>query len=259
MEIITSPQNPKIKELLKLRKASKRKEDDLIIIEGHHELIMALEAGTEIRSLFLNQDFAKNKNIPEAVKNEKIYELPKELFKKVAYRENPDGFLALAKQPKINLSDIQVRKNALVIVLETVEKPGNLGAILRSADAAGVDAVLICDPQTDVFNPNAIRASLGAVFTNKVVTCRNEEAKNWLEKNKIKIYAATAHTDFKYTDINFKEALAIVIGTEHTGLSKFWRESADQQIKIPMKGKIDSLNASVSAAIILFEAIRQRG
>ena len=167
--------------------------------------------------------------------------------------------MAIGKINSVGLEKIELKKNSLIIVLEAVEKPGNLGAILRSADAAGADAVIICDGKTDIYNPNVIRASLGTVFTNKVVAEESAETIEWLKKNNIKIFATAPGAKKFYTAIKFSSSAAIVMGTEAAGLSKEWLEAADEKIKIPMAGRIDSLNVSVSLAIVLFEAVRQRG
>jgi TrmH family RNA methyltransferase len=187
-----------------------------------------------------------------------IIEVPRELYEKVAYRGGTEGMIAEVKVRDRKLGDLEMRKNPLVVVLERVEKPGNLGAVLRSADAAGVDAVLICDPLTDLFNPNLIRASIGAVFTVPVVCCGSQEAIGWLKENNIKIYTAQLQDSSWYYDTDMRGGTAIVVGTEATGLTDAWRKAADAHIRIPMLGELDSLNASVSAAILLFEAVRQR-
>ncbi len=257
-EVIKSLQNPKIKQAVKLRQATKRKKEDLIIIEGLPELILAMAADIEISTLFYCPNYTTGKKVPSAISDKAIVEVTPAVFKKAAYREHPDGFIAIAKPKILTLPELKLSKNPLLIILESVEKPGNLGAILRSADAAGVDAVIICDPKTDIFNPNVIRASIGAVFTNQVVACSTGEALDWLKQNKIISMAATPQANKLYTDYSFREPTAIVIGTEHEGLSEKWLKAADEKIKIPMRGKIDSLNASVSTGIILFEAVRQR-
>ncbi len=258
MEIITSPQNHQIKNIIKLRKASERGRRGLIIIEGHRELSLALAGGVKIENLFYCQELAAGKNVPVGVKKEGIIGVFAEVFKKISYRENPDGFLALAKSKYLKLEDIKLSKNPLLVILEAVEKPGNLGAILRSADAAGVDAVIITDSKTDIYNPNAIRVSQGTVFTNQVVVCEISEAIKWLKEKKIKNFATTPAAKKVYTTVDFSGPAAIVMGAEDVGLSKKWLAAADEKIKIPMRGKINSLNVSVSAAIILFEAVRQR-
>jgi RNA methyltransferase, TrmH family len=255
---ITSPQNPKIKLAQKLFKSRERKREDLILIEGYGEINLALESGVIIDTLFFCPDFAGNKKINEKITDDKVLELNKDLFSKIAYRDNPDGFVALAKAKRLKLDEIKLSKNPLVIILEKVEKPGNLGAILRSADAAGVDAVILADPQTDIYQPNVVRASLGTIFSVPVAVATNSEVLDWLRKNKIKSYAAIVGAKINYTKADMSGAAAIIVGTEHDGLSKFWQDNTDVSISIPMRGKIDSLNASVSTAIVLFEAVRQR-
>lgn len=257
MNIITSSQNQKIKDIIKLRKTNNRKKTDLFIIEGKKELELAINNNIQISSIYFCPIFLKEKtlsynNIPE------INELDEKTFKKISLRENPDGIIALAVPKYLKLNDIIVNKNPLILILESIEKPGNLGAIFRTADACGVDYIIISEAKTDLYNPNVIRSSLGTIFTNKIIICKNNEIFPWLKLNKITTFATTPDTDKIYTDVNFSGGVAIIIGTEHEGLSKTWLEYANFKIKIPMNGKIDSLNASVSAAIILFEAIRQR-
>ena len=187
-----------------------------------------------------------------------IVEVPRELYEKIAYRGGTEGMIAEVKVKERTLEGLEMREKPLVVVLEGVEKPGNIGAVLRSADAAGADAVLICDPLTDLYNPNLIRASIGAVFTVQVVCCSSEEAIKWLKDNKINIYTAQLQDSSWYYDTDMTGGTAIVVGTEATGLTDGWRKAADGHIRIPMLGELDSLNASVSAAILLFEAVRQR-
>ena len=256
-EVITSAQNPKIKEIIRLRKPRERRKENLIIIEGRQEIELARQAGLEIVELFYCQDFAGSKKIA-GLSEEIITPVVPAVFEKISYRENPDGFLVLARLKYLELGKIKLSQKPLIIILESLEKPGNLGAILRSADAAGVDAVIVADPKTDIYNPNVMRASLGTVFTNQVAAASTEEARNWLAKNKIKSLAATPEAKKIYTEADYKGAVAIIMGEEHPGLSKDWLEKVDEKIKIPMRGKIDSLNVSASTAIILFEAVRQR-
>ena len=187
-----------------------------------------------------------------------VIEVPRELYAKIAYREGTEGLIAEVKVRERTLGELEMPESPLVVVLEGVEKPGNLGAVLRSADAAGADAVLVCDPLTDLYNPNLIRASIGAVFTVPVVCCSSPEAIKWLKDNNITIFTAQLQDSSWYYDTDMKGGTAIVIGTEATGLTAAWREAADAHIRIPMLGELDSLNASVSAAILLFEAVRQR-
>jgi len=256
-EVITSAQNPKIKEIIRLRKPRERRKENLIIIEGRQEIELARQAGLEIVELFYCQDFAGSKKIA-GLSEEIITPVVPAVFEKISYRENPDGFLVLARLKYLELGKIKLSQKPLIIILESLEKPGNLGAILRSADAAGADAVIVANPKTDIYNPNVIRASLGTVFTNQVAVASTEEARNWLAKNKIKSLAATPEAKKIYTEADYKGAVAIIMGEEHPGLSKDWLEKVDEKIKIPMRGKIDSLNVSASTAIILFEAVRQR-
>ena len=252
-EIITSAQNPKIKKLLALQqKSSERRECGLFVVEGRRELQHCIEAGYVIDTVFTLDAQAV---LPAGVK---VFEVSPEVYEKIAYRGGTEGIIAEVRTRNLSLDDLELRENPLIVVLESVEKPGNLGAVLRSADAAGAAAVLICGPLTDLYNPNLIRASIGAVFTVPTVCCSSEEAIDWLKANKIKLYTAQLQDSSWYYDTDMKGATAIAIGTEATGLTDIWREAADAHIKIPMLGELDSLNASVSAAILLFEAVRQR-
>jgi TrmH family RNA methyltransferase len=181
-----------------------------------------------------------------------------EVFEKIAYREGSDGLLAVAIPKYADIKSFKPKKNPLIIVLETVEKPGNLGAIMRTADAAGVDAVIIADPRTDLYNPNAIRASIGTIFSVPLFACSSEECINWLRENDIKIYCTYLKASIDYLEADFRQGSAIVMGTEATGISDIWVDAADQNLIIPMNGIADSLNVSVTTAIVVFEAIRQR-
>lgn len=188
----------------------------------------------------------------------KIFEVTKEIYSKIAYRESTEGIIAEFKIKDLPLQELKLSSSPLIVVLESVEKPGNLGAVLRSADAAGADAVIVCDPLTDLYNPNLIRASLGARFSVQCSACTSSEAISWLKAKGIRILTAQLQDSSLYYDTDMKTGTAIVIGAESSGLSDSWRKSADAHIKIPMSGTVDSLNASVSAAILLFEAVRQR-
>lgn len=253
---ITSPSNNRIKALVKLQeKSSERKEKKLFVVEGQREITQALAAGYSCETLFICPELSRSAH-PET--SAEIIDISKNVFSRIAYRENSDGLLAVFKQRSKNLEEIRLSKNPLLIILESVEKPGNLGAILRTADAAGVDAVIVCDPKTDIFNPNVIRSSIGAVFTNELVTSTNENVMEWLIKNRIIPYAAALTGNKKHYDVPLDAPAAIVMGTEADGLSAFWLDKCEQ-IKIPMHGKIDSLNVSASCAVIIFEALRQRG
>lgn len=257
-EIITSARNSTIKEIIKLRKSRERKKNDLIIVDGRQEIIMAKEAGLKIAALFYCPDLSGQSKQIEGVADNLIMSVISSVFKKISYRESPDGFLALVQPVYLRLTDIKLKKNPLIIILESLEKPGNLGAVLRSADAAGVDAVIIIDKKTDIYNPNVIRASLGAVFTKQVVVAETKETKQWLLKNKINVFATTPEAGKLYTEVDYRCPTAIIAGEEHRGLSKEWLGSGREKVKIPMQGEINSLNVSVSTAVILFEAVRQR-
>ena len=187
-----------------------------------------------------------------------VIEIPEQLYRKVAYRESTEGIIAEVEYKSLKLMDLKLPENPLVMVLESVEKPGNLGAVLRSADAAGVDAVIFCDPLTDLYNPNLIRASIGAVFTVPTVAASSEETIAFLKERGIQILTAQLQDSSLYYDIDMRRGTALVMGTEATGLTDLWRKAASAHIRIPMLGRLDSLNVSVSAAILLFEAVRQR-
>lgn len=186
------------------------------------------------------------------------YQVSEQVYSKIAYRGTTEGVMAVMKVRHIALDDLHTGEDPLIIVMEAVEKPGNLGAVLRSADAAKADAVVICDPLTDIYNPNLIRSSIGAVFTVPCVACTSEECIDFLKRKGIKILTAQLQDSRLYYDTDMKKATAIVMGTEATGLTTVWRDAADAHIRIPMLGQLDSLNVSVSAAILLFEAVRQR-
>ena len=255
-EKIISLQNQKIKNIIKLRKNRERKKRDLIIIEGRKEIEAAEQAGINLTELFFCSELAEENRLK--LKFNRINFVSQKVFEKISVRENPDGWLALARPRFFNFSDIDLSKNILVVILEALEKPGNLGAILRTADAVGVATVIINEPQTDIYNHNVIRSSRGAVFFKKIIIASIKETKDWLKKNKIKSFAAALTAKESYLKANFSGSSAIVLGREDKGLSQAWLEAADELIKIPMLGRADSLNVSVSAAIILFEALRQR-
>ena len=257
VESVTSAQNRKVKTLLALQeKARLRKEMGLFVVEGRRELEHCVRAGFEIDTLFFCPEICGGLALRPSAGQ--VIEVPRELYEKIAYRGGTEGLIAEVKVRERTLGELEMPENPLVVVLEGVEKPGNLGAVLRSADASGADAVLICDPLTDLYNPNLIRASIGAVFTVPVVCCSSAEAIKWLKDNNINIFTAQLQDSSWYYDTDMTKGTAIVIGTEATGLTAAWREAADAHIRIPMLGELDSLNASVSAAILLFEAVRQR-
>lgn len=258
--MITSTQNPKIKNLLTLEKPRERRKLGLFVVEGRKEISLALEGGYEMESVFYCEELIT----PEELRNfafgtAHMIPVSREVFDKIAIRENSGGVIAVARQKMHRLDSIRLSGNPLVLVLESVEKPGNLGAILRTADAAGVDAVIICDPKTDFYNPNVIRSSVGCVFTNQVASATSEETLSWLEKNNIMPYSTYLKASRPYHTVDYTKPCAIVMGTESTGLSAAWTTEKQNPIIIPMLGSIDSMNVSTAAAVIVFEARRQRG
>lgn len=263
---LTSAQNPKIKELLALQEKSKlRRENGLFIVEGRREIEHCINAGFMPKALFVSGEIISENDLMSVVSKAEasnpkccIFQLPAFIYDKIAYRGGTEGVVAEMYWKDRTLDAIKLKENPLVVVLEGVEKPGNLGAVLRSADAAGADAVVICDPLTDLYNPNLIRSSIGAVFTRQIAVASSQETISWLKANGIKIFTAQLQDSEWYYSTDMKGGTAIVMGTESTGLTDIWRETADAHIKIPMLGELDSLNVSVSAAILLFEAVRQR-
>ena len=261
-EFITSVHNPKIKRLLALQqKSSERRGSGLFVVEGVRELRHCLEAGFEADSIFCleNGGNLTEVGIEAAAKSgSRIFAVSAEVYSRIAYRDSTEGVIAEIKARELHLEDLRLRENPLIMILESVEKPGNLGAILRSADAAGADAVIVCDPLTDLYNPNLIRASLGGIFSVPTVACSSAEAISWLKSNGIQILTAQLQDSSLFYDTDMTRGTAIVMGTESTGLTDIWRQAADAHILIPMLGKLDSLNVSVSAAVLMFEAVRQR-
>jgi RNA methyltransferase, TrmH family len=252
---IISFQNEKFKNILKLKKNRQRKKQDLIIIEGRKEIESALEAGWDLEDFFYCPDLSKSDDL---LNQKNYYELDKKLFAKISYRESPDGFLATAKPRYLIEKHIKLNKNPLIAVMESVEKPGNLGAVLRTCDALAIDLLICNDLKTDIYNPNVIRASRGAVFTVPLVLMSFESSLEFLKKHKIKSFAAALQSEKNYIEVDFSSSAAIIFGSEDSGLTEKWLQAADEKIKIPMEGKIDSLNVSVAAAVMLFEAKRQR-
>ena len=251
---ISSPQNPKIKHLLQLQqKSSLRREEGLFVVEGRRELEHCIEAGLEIETMFCREGTPPVSDMPA-----KTFIVSPAVYERIAYRESTEGVVAVVKSRPLTLDELQLSENPLIVVLERVEKPGNLGAVLRSADAAHADAVIICDPLTDLYNPNLIRASIGAIFSVPCVACTSSDCVRFLKSHNIHILTAQLQDSVLYYDTDMRRSTAIVMGTESTGLTSIWREAADAHIRIPMLGRLDSLNVSVSAAILLFEAVRQR-
>lgn len=254
-EVISSAQNPKLKHLLRLQEKSKlRREEGLFVVEGRRELEHCIEAGFRVRTLFVCPEIAG----AVVFVTDSYVEIPESLYRKVAYRDSTEGIIAEVEYKSLTLKDLRLGENPLIVVLESVEKPGNLGAVLRSADAAGADAVIVCDPLTDIYNPNLVRASIGAVFTVPTVAESTDEVIPWLREKGIRILTAQLQDSSLYYDYDMRGGTALVMGTESTGLTERWRQAADAHIRIPMLGALDSLNVSVSTAILLFEAVRQR-
>jgi len=267
MPLITSLQNQRVKQLVALQqKSAERRRKGLFAVEGSREIRHCMEAGFEVATVFYCPEIAGRCIVENGVgewqdvvgKAEEAIEVTREVYEKIAYRGTTEGILAEVRARERSLSDLQLSSSPLIVVLESVEKPGNLGAILRSADAAGVDAVVVCDPLTDLYNPNLIRSSVGAVFSVPCVATTSEECISFLKAQGIKILTAQLQDSNLYYDTDMRRPTAIVMGTESTGLTEVWRRAADAHIRIPMLGRIDSLNVSVSAAILLFEAVRQR-
>ncbi|MBR5634416.1 MAG: RNA methyltransferase [Prevotella sp.] len=265
---ISSVQNPKIKLLTALqKKSSERRSRGLFVVEGVRELQHCVEAGFEVESVFCCREFLGDDssacffNDFEAsggIDSSRFYSVSPKVYEHIAYRGSTEGVVAVVKCRERSLDDLELGENPLLMVLESVEKPGNLGAVLRSADAARADAVIVCDPLTDLYNPNLIRASIGAVFTVPVVACDSTACIDFLKSKNIKILTAQLQDSSLYYETDMRRGVAIVMGTESTGLTQQWRLAADAHIRIPMLGRLDSLNVSVSAAILLFEAVRQR-
>ncbi len=261
--IITSLQNQRVRRVLALRNRKERDTEKLAIIEGLRQIQRAETAGMEMLHVYYCEQLCSGSEILEYIKHlHKIGSLPwrcnEAVFRKLAYCEHPDGILAITRQRHLALEKLEISSNPLLLVAVNLEKPGNLGAMLRTADAAGVEAVLVCDPNTDIYNPNVIRSSLGLVFTMQVAQTDSEIARSWLRKNKIRTLAASPHAEVDYCKTDCNGPLAVIVGAESDGLCKEWIRGADIVVKIPMRGKGDSLNVSVAAGILIFEAIRQR-
>lgn len=285
---INSLANPKIKQVVRLLKSSDdRQREKVIIVDGLREIQEAIKAGYKIEEFFYCLDFLKNVgrindkkkyevNSKLEIRDEdgddknfairkvsnlaKInYKLNKKVFEKISYKKNPDGFLAVVSARFKTLDKIRIHKNPLVLVLESVEKPGNLGAIIRTAYASGVDLIILNDQKTDLYSPNVIRSSTGFIFSMPIVMATKEEAVRWLNKNNIDIFVTTLIDSQDHFSVNLKKSTALVFGTEAFGLSDFWLKNNFKKVKIPMRPGVDSLNVSVSVGIIIYEAIRQRG
>lgn len=263
--VITSLQNPKVKEAVHLRDRRPREETGLYLIEGYRELFRGANAGAAVVSVFFCPALFLGDNERGLLaqcqsKGATLYECSESVFRKLSYRDRPDGLLATARQQHRGLSDLEalLQPNPFLVVAEAIEKPGNLGTILRSSDAVGLDALLVCDACTDIYNPNVVRASVGTLFTVPVIESTSEETIPWLRQRGIALLAATPHAEKVYTDVDLTVPLAIAVGTEQLGLSQRWMDSADIQVRIPMNGVADSLNVAMATTLLLYEVLRQR-
>lgn len=261
MKKIESVQNPFIKSLVQIQeKAKARKQTGTFLIEGHREIELALKGRYELETiLFLPEIISENLLNELTNKQINAVQISKEVYQKLAYRDTTEGILAVAKTKSLSLTDLKLSKNPLLLIAEGIEKPGNLGAILRTADAANIDAVIIANPRTDLYNPNIVRSSVGCLFTRQIAIATSEEIIAFLKENNINFYSATLQNSTSYHKQDYTKPTALVVGTEATGLSEIWRKESTSNIIIPMQGEIDSMNVSVAAAILLFEAKRQRG
>lgn len=260
MKQITSVQNPFIKSLVQLQeKAKVRKQTGTFLIEGQREIELALKGEYELETILICKELSQHSEYPKIrISEHQIIEISKEVYQKLAYRDTTEGILAIAKTKSLALSDLKLSENPLILVGESIEKPGNVGAILRTADAANIDAVIIANPKSDLYNPNIVRSSVGCLFTRQIAVGTTEEVIAYLKTNNINIYSATLQDSTEYHTQDYTTPTALIVGTEATGLSEKWRTESTKNIIIPMQGEIDSMNVSVAAAILLFEAKRQR-
>ena len=257
---ITSIQNSYIKSLVLLQeKAKARRQSGAFLIEGKREISIAVKGGYQIETLLFLPEICSEADARALSQNAEVIEINKEVYQKLAYRDTTEGILAVAKTKMLQLSDLKLSINPLILVAEAPEKPGNIGALLRTADAANLDAVIIANPKSDLYNPNIVRSSVGCLFTNQIATGTTSEIIAFLKERKINFYCATLQNSTGYHTQDYTAPTALVVGTEATGLTDEWRKEATKNIIIPMQGEIDSMNVSVAAAILIFEAKRQRG
>ena len=263
-EQITSLQNPRVKNLVKLRDRKPRDQQGVFIAEGYRAISRALEKSVVPSEVYFAPDWFLGSNEEALLRQAreagaKLFELSKHAFEKVAYRDRPEGLLAVISQWRHTLDSLRLSDPAFLLIVESIEKPGNLGTILRSADAAGVDAVICCDPVTDLYNPNVVRSSTGVLFSMPTVMTSTPEVIDWIRAKNIRSVATTPHTNHLHTDANLRGPIAIVMGSEQFGLSDTWLSAADEKVRIPMAGQADSLNVAMATLVTLFEAVRQRG
>ena len=240
-------------------KAKARKQSGTFLMEGKREIAIAIKGGYEIETLLFYPEICSENDARQLSDNAELVEINKEVYQKLAYRDTTEGILAVAKTKSMQLSDLKLSDNPLILIAEAPEKPGNIGALLRTADAANLDAVIVANPKSDLYSPNIVRSSVGCLFTNQIATGTTTEIITFLKEKKINFYCATLQNSTSYHTQDYTTPTALVVGTEATGLTNEWREAATQNIIIPMQGEIDSMNVSVAAAILIFEAKRQRG
>lgn len=261
--LISSTANPKIKHVQALQKARTRKQSGTFLVEGGKEIDMAIQAGYQVEQLLWCEALDKDKRcqrwLDQGLSETIVLPISETVFEKIAYRDQKDGLVAVMQQQSHRLQDLSLRDNPLVLIAEGVEKPGNLGAILRTADGVGADAVIVCDPHTDMYNPNVIRSSVGCFFNVPLVATDNATCYTWLQEKGIATVATAITATQRHDEADLSGPIALLLGTEATGLSPFWLDKAEIQIKIPMLGVNDSLNVSVATGIVAYEALRQRG
>jgi TrmH family RNA methyltransferase len=260
MQPITSPANPRIKELTRLSRPAMRRQTGLFLLETTRQLTRALDAGCDLLELYVCDELLSDRSIVRRAAERDITPVPisQRVCEKLAYRQNPQGLIAVMRAVNRALEQLEPAGTPLLVVCSGLEKPGNLGAIIRSAEAAGAGALLIDDPDADLYNPNLIRASTGAVFSLPIIRDTTDRLMDWLGKHGVMLTAATPEADVPYTQVDLTGPTALVVGREDQGLDQAWRDAAGQQVSIPMVGRVDSLNVSVTAAVLLFEAARQR-
>ena len=257
--IITSHHNPKIKNIIALEKQRERQARQIFVVEGKREFGLAVEAKYDFISVFFCPEIIDASEILAIVKTEQLLiPVERSVFEKISYRDSTEGVVAIAAQKNHTLDTLKLSSNPFIIVLEGLEKPGNLGAILRTADAAHVDAVISCDPKTDYYNPNVIRSSVGCIFTVATAVASVEETIRWLNVNNINVIVTDLEASVPYYTVDYTSPSAVILGTESTGITQEWRNHAHKSVIIPMRGKIDSMNVSNATAVIVFEAMRQR-
>lgn len=261
--MVSSTQNNRVKTVVKLRERQHREELGLMLVEGRREVACALQGGVEFVELYACEPWLRSEGDASLLEEARkrgilVVSCTPRVFEKMVFGDRAEGLLGVARPHWISLGELETAASALLLVIEGIEKPGNLGAIFRSADAAGVTGVVLCEPRTDLFNPNAIRSSLGTLFTVPAVVSGAAEALAWLKARRLLLVAATPQGEQVYTSVDYRTPCAILLGSEHAGLSSFWLEAADARVRIPMRGRADSLNLAMSATILAFEAARQR-